>query len=62
VSRGDGDGVEGRVDRPGVDGGGRGMDVRVEQRHDIELDTGMGAVEVLEQHRRRGPSTVDVDA
>lgn len=61
LARGNGDGVKGGVDRPRLDGGGRGMDVGVEG-HDVQLDLRMRTVEVLQQHRRCGPSTVDVDA
>ena len=53
--------MEAGVDRPRLDGGGRGVDVGVEG-DDIQLDPRMRTVEVLQQHRRRDPSTVDVDA
>ena len=57
---GHGDGAEGRVDRPGPDGGdGR---VGVEQGHDVELDLGMRAVEVAQQTGRREPPADHVDA
>ncbi|MGC4846841.1 hypothetical protein ACLQ3F_06365 [Micromonospora sp. DT15] len=61
MTRGDGDGVEGGVYRPRLDGGHRGVDVGVEGDV-VELDAGMRAVEVLQQHRWCDPSTVHVDA
>lgn len=61
VPRGHGHGVEGRVDRSRLDGGYRGVHVGVEG-DDVQLDTWVRAVEVLEHHGRRDPSAVHVDA
>jgi hypothetical protein len=53
--------VEGRVDRAGLDSGHGGADVSV-QRHDVKLDAGMRAVEVLDEDSRCNPPAEHVDA
>ena len=58
--RGHGEGPERRVDQAGADrGNGR---VRVEQRHDLELDPGMRAVEAAQRGRRAEPAADRIDA
>jgi hypothetical protein len=54
------DGVEGGVDRTGLDSGHSSVDISV-QRHDIKLDAGMYAVEMLDQDSGRNPPAEDVD-
>jgi hypothetical protein len=54
-------GVEGGVDRSGLDSGDGCVGVGI-QGHDIQLDVGMHAVEVLEKHRWRDPPVDDIDA
>jgi hypothetical protein len=54
--------VEGVVDRPGRDSSRRSVDVEAQQGHDIQLDLGMHAVEVLKERGRRDPPTDDIDA
>jgi hypothetical protein len=54
------DGVEGGVDRTGLDSGHSSVDINV-QRHDIKLNAGMYAVEMLDQDSGRNPPAEDVD-
>jgi hypothetical protein len=52
--------VEGGVDRPRLDRGDGPVDVGV-QDHDIQLDVGLHAVEVLQQPRWRDPPVDHID-
>src|SRR5215472_1898837 len=56
-----GNGVEGGVDRPGLDGADRGTDVGI-QGHDVQFDVRMLAVEVLQEHCWCDPPADDIDA
>jgi hypothetical protein len=56
-----GDGVEGGVDRSSFDSGDRRVDVGIEG-DDVQLDVGMRAVEVLEEHCRNDAPVDDIDA
>jgi hypothetical protein len=53
--------VESGVDRPGFDSGDCVVDVGV-QRHDIQFDLRMHAVEVLDKPRCHDPPVDDIDA